>query len=72
MERELTNESSQSTSNQTITTTMGDLIEAITQIALQASKSQEEAYVLATLAVEEILCRNKIEMPKGMDTQLTR
>ena len=43
-----------------IKTTVGDLIEALTQIALEAGKSEVEGYALATLAMENILRRNRI------------
>ncbi len=45
---------------ETINTTMGDLIEAITQIALKAAKSQQEGYALASLAIQDILKKNNI------------
>jgi len=43
-----------------INTTVGELIEAITQIALEAGDSEEEGYALASLAIESILTRNGI------------
>ncbi len=43
-----------------IDTTLGELIEIITQIALEAGKSEEEGYALASLAIESILRRNGI------------
>lgn len=45
-----------------IDTTIGDLIEAITQIALESGKSEEEGYELAAITLEKILerSRNKI------------
>ena len=43
-----------------INTTVGDLIEAIAQIALEASGTEEEGYALATLAMENILRKNRI------------
>ena len=42
-----------------IDTTIGELIEAITQIALQAGKTEEEGYQLAALTVEKILTNHK-------------
>lgn len=42
----------------TITTTIGELIEAVTEIALQAGKSEQEGYELASLTIESILRRN--------------
>lgn len=38
-------------------TTIGDLIEAVTQIALEAGKTEEEGYKLASLTIESILRR---------------
>lgn len=42
-----------------IDTTIGELIEAITEIALQAGKTEEEGYKLASLTIENILRRNR-------------
>lgn len=39
----------------TITTTLGELVEAITDIALQAGKTEEEGYVLASFTIEKLL-----------------
>jgi hypothetical protein len=39
----------------TIETTIGDLIEAITDIALQAGKTEEEGYKLASFTIEKLL-----------------
>jgi hypothetical protein len=44
-----------------INTTIGDLIEAVTQIALEAGKSEEEGYLLAQATLESILRRNRSE-----------
>jgi hypothetical protein len=38
-----------------IETTIGDLIEAITDIALQAGKTEEEGYKLASFTIEKLL-----------------
>ncbi len=38
-----------------INTTIGDLIEAITDIALQAGKTEEEGYKLASFTIEKLL-----------------
>ncbi len=47
-----------------IETTIGDLVEAITQIALESGKSEEEGYELASIAIESILRRNlKVATP---------
>ena len=39
----------------TIETTIGDLIEAVTDIALQAGKTVEEGYKLASFTIEKLL-----------------
>ena len=39
----------------TIETTIGDLIEAITDVALQAGKTEEEGYKLASFTIEKLL-----------------
>ena len=44
-----------------IDTTIGDLIEAITQIALEAGKTEEEGYQLAALTIERIIRRNRLD-----------
>jgi hypothetical protein len=41
--------------NTTVETTIGDLIEAITEIALEAGKTEEEGYRLASFTIEKIL-----------------
>lgn len=46
-----------------ITTTIGELIEAVTEIALQAGKTEEEGYQLASLTLESILRRNTKKAP---------
>ena len=38
-----------------ITTTLGDLIATISEIALQAGKTEQEGYQLASLALKNIL-----------------
>ena len=45
---------------ETIETTLGELIEAVTQIALESGKSDDEAYKLASLTVEHILNRRRV------------
>ncbi len=50
----------QNTSKETleiVETTVGDLIEAITDIALEAGKTEDEGYRLASLTLERILSR---------------
>lgn len=54
MTREISVESSTS---ETIQTTIGDLVEAITQIALEAGKTEAEGYKLASLTIESLLRR---------------
>ncbi len=39
----------------TIETTIGELIETVTQIALESGKSEAEGYELASLALEQLL-----------------
>jgi hypothetical protein len=39
----------------TIETTIGDLIEAITDVALQAGKTEQEGYRLASFTIEKLL-----------------
>jgi hypothetical protein len=39
----------------TIETTIGDLIEAITDVALQAGKTEDEGYRLASFTIEKLL-----------------
>jgi len=41
-----------------IETTIGELVEAITQIALETGKTEEEGYHLASLTIESILNKN--------------
>jgi hypothetical protein len=45
----------QSEESVTIETTIGDLIEAITDIALQAGKTEQEGYRLASFTIEKLL-----------------
>ncbi len=42
-----------------IQTTIGDLIEVISEIALEAGKSEAEGYRLASLTIESILRKNR-------------
>jgi hypothetical protein len=48
-----------SQSSELIHTTIGDLVEAVTQIALEAGKTEEEGYKLASLTLENIFRKNK-------------
>jgi len=45
-----------------IETTLGDLIEAIAQISLEAGKTEEEGYRLASMALESILRKNNMDL----------
>ncbi len=38
-----------------IETTIGELIEVVTEAALQAGKTEREAYILASLAIDDLL-----------------
>lgn len=49
-----------------VETTIGDLVEAITQIALESGKSEEEGYELASIAIESILRRNLKVLATGL------
>ncbi|MGI6523782.1 MAG: hypothetical protein ACOX2O_00590 [Bdellovibrionota bacterium] len=49
--------------DQAVETTVGELIEAITQIALKSGKTKEEGYVLASLAIEKILTEHGKKLP---------
>jgi hypothetical protein len=43
---------------ETIETTIGELVETITQIAQELGKSEQESYQLASAAIESILRRS--------------
>lgn len=48
-----------------VETTLGELIETITSIAMQFGRDEKEGYALASLAVEDILknrCRHQIRL----------
>jgi hypothetical protein len=49
------NEQSIKEETATITTTLGELVEAVTDIALQAGKTEAEGYALASLTIEKLL-----------------
>jgi hypothetical protein len=49
-------------SSEKIQTTIGDLIEAVTQIALEAGKTEQEGYKLASLTLEKIFLKNRSEV----------
>lgn len=48
--------------SETIHTTVGDLVEAITAVALEAGKTEAEGYQLAAVTIESILRRNQKRM----------
>ena len=45
----------QSKETVTVQTTIGDLIEAITDVAMQAGRTEEEGYRLASFTIEKLL-----------------
>jgi hypothetical protein len=47
-----------SQSAETVNTTFGDLVEAITQVALKAGETEAEGYALASLALSNLLRRS--------------
>lgn len=47
--------------NNKIETTIGDLIAAISDIALKAGKTEKEGYELASLTLNQILRNNSID-----------
>lgn len=47
-----------------VQTTIGDLIETITQIALEAGKTEAEGYELASLTLSKILRRRAVKKDK--------
>ena len=49
-----------------VETTIGDLIEAITQIALESGKTESEGYHLAALTIESILNRKHAAVLQDM------
>lgn len=46
-----------------IETTIGELVEVITQLALEAGKSEDEGYELASLTIESMLRRYRTPVP---------
>jgi len=44
---------------ETIETTIGELVELITEIALESGQSEEEGYELASMTIESILRRSR-------------
>jgi hypothetical protein len=51
------------TSIETIETTIGELVELITEIALETGKSEEEGFELASMTIESILRRARYSDP---------
>ena len=51
-----------SSSVETIQTTIGELIEAVTQVAFEAGKSERESYELASQTLSGILERHNLEL----------
>jgi len=47
---------------QSINTTIGELIETLTGIAIETGASEEEAYVLASLALNDLFDQNKAHL----------
>lgn len=45
---------------ETIETTIGELVELITEIALESGQSEEEGYELASMTIESILRRTRV------------
>lgn len=61
MKRTLTANQANSSVN-SIETTIGELIEALTGIALESGASEREAYVLASLAIDDLFDQNKAHL----------
>ena len=57
------NDVSSRVSSDRIHTTIGELVEAVTQIALEAGKTEEEGYQLASLTLETILRKSRRDNP---------
>lgn len=55
---------------ETIETTVGELFEAVTQIALSAAKTEEEGYNLAALALADMLKGNREILSECCGAQL--
>lgn len=51
---------------ETIETTIGELIEAVTEIALESGKTEEEGYKLASLTLERIF-RNQTALAEAIN-----
>ncbi|MFM1847137.1 MAG: hypothetical protein RL417_611 [Pseudomonadota bacterium] len=48
------------TAVEVVETTIGDLIEAITEIALESGSSEAEGYKLASITIESILRKSRL------------
>lgn len=46
----------------TIETTVGELVELVTQIALESGNTEDESYELASRTIESMLYRSKTEI----------
>lgn len=55
-------ESKSNSIEQKVNTTIGDLIEAIMQVAVEAGKSQEEGYRLTAATLESILNKRRTKV----------
>jgi hypothetical protein len=51
------------TSIETIETTIGELVELITEIALESGRTEDEGFELASLTIESILRRARSNEP---------
>jgi len=50
-----------------IDTTLGDLVAALSDAAFECCDDQREAYILASLALHEILMRAPVRNPESVD-----
>lgn len=51
----------------TIETTVGELVEIVTQIALESGNNEEESYELASRTLESILYRNELDLDLSLN-----
>ena len=54
--------SGDNTAGERFETTFGELCEVVTQIALEAGKTEEEGYRLASLALQDFLRRSRTHL----------
>jgi hypothetical protein len=59
------NESGKENNNGPIKTTIGDLIEALTQVAIEAGNTEKEGYRLASLALTDLLKHRRANRSAG-------